>query len=241
MPAGKASRALRTQRGIERRADGTVRWPPARYRYRDGSRLSPVCRSHGAYPRTVEVQIGSLDGPGRDANLRPDPAGGTFVLDGAMSGSISTGAYRAGFDCEQAATPVETTICGNELLARGDLEMNVLYREIIESGGAAREQSLRSGQREFISRRDNECQTTDGGVDEGCIARLYSDRLVALRRLGDPSLGGGPRFDADLARRRGDSLFRHAFRRVLGHRLDGRAHDARRFGTVVRIAVGVPV
>ena len=152
------------------------------------------------YSRIIEVREGGRGTSEWSLDLGPDPAGSAFVLDGPTGGAGSGSLYRAGFDCELAATPVETTICGNEVLALGDLQMNVLYRELIESGDAERERSLRSGQREFVLRRDSECRTDDSRVDEGCVARLYSDRLVALRRPGDTSLGDGPRFDADFAK-----------------------------------------
>ena len=106
--------------------------------------------------------------------------------------------FRAGLDCDEAATPVEITICRDELLARGDFEMSELYRELIRSVTRDRERSLRASQRGFLTKRDSDCRSDDV-VDRGCLARLYADRIVALQRLRDPSLGDGSRFDTKYA------------------------------------------
>lgn len=102
--------------------------------------------------------------------------------------------FRAGFDCDRAGTPVELAICGNELLAAGDRELNRIYRELLEALPPERQRALRSEQRAWLTRRNREC--LDGNdVITVCLARLYSDRLVATARLSDPALGAGPLFD----------------------------------------------
>lgn len=144
--------------------------------------------------------------------------------DGIVNGQFvfERSVYRAGFDCDDATTAVETTICRNELLALGDLEMNGLYRELIENAAAERAQSLQVGQRAFLAQRDGDC-VENGDVDEGCVARLYADRLVSLRRSQDPSLGSRPRFDADYARgllQRGVDLRRNTDARLAMYPLE---------------------
>ncbi|WP_419937585.1 RDD family protein [Candidatus Palauibacter sp.] len=162
---------------------------------------------------------------GRPGTLKWSPAGGPETGNGQFV--FSRSAFRAGFDCDQAATPVEITICHDELLALGDLEMNELYRELVESAAIEQERSLRIGQRAFLTQRNGDCEKDDG-VDRGCIARLYANRLVALRRIEDPSLGVGPRFDADYARallRRGSDLRRHTDARLAMYPLEMRVGE----------------
>ncbi|MXX78520.1 MAG: DUF1311 domain-containing protein [Gemmatimonadales bacterium] len=141
---------------------------------------------------------------GRTFLLTVDPADPYVrvidVVEGAWSSTWTFGSpfFRAGFDCDAATTPVETAICGDETLARGDFEMSELYGELIGSVGADREPPLRADQRDFLTRRDSDCQSDDG-VDKRCVARLYADRLVVLQRLKDPALGDGSRFDTRYA------------------------------------------
>lgn len=106
--------------------------------------------------------------------------------------------YTPGFDCDQAATSVETAICHNELIALGDLEMSSVYRELLEEFPAESAARLRSSQRAWLRDRNRSCLSGDA-VDDICLARLYSDRLAALAKLQDPSMGVEPRFDAAYA------------------------------------------
>ena len=106
--------------------------------------------------------------------------------------------YSAGFDCGQAATPVETAICGNELIALGDRKMTMAYRELMGALSNEDRQSLRASQRAWLRERNRSCASADT-VDDICLARLYAHRLAALGKLLDPGLGGEPRFDASYA------------------------------------------
>lgn len=100
--------------------------------------------------------------------------------------------YKAGFDCDQAATPVEEAICHDELLALGDLEMTEAYRALLAESSAEDGAALRTSQRAWLGHRNRACLGGDS-VDEMCLARLYSDRLVELK-------GARPRFDAAYAK-----------------------------------------
>lgn len=123
---------------------------------------------------------------------RAYPVGGPCFYSDEFVFQRST--YKAGFDCEQASTPVELTICSNELIALGDWEMAVAYRELRKefSADASR---LRSSQRAWLNDRNRSCLSGDE-VDDICLARLYSDRLATLAKLRNPSMGVAPRFDA---------------------------------------------
>ena len=107
--------------------------------------------------------------------------------------------YKAGFDCDKAATPVETAICGNELIALGDLRMGETYRTILAESSDEDGAALRGSQRAWLRHRNRACLGGDEAVDDICLARIYADRLVALARLRDPELGTGPRLDSTYA------------------------------------------
>ena len=103
--------------------------------------------------------------------------------------------FRAGFDCDKAATSVELAVCGNERIAAGDFELNRLYGELLAVLPAEGKPSFRSDQRAWLIKRNRDC--LDGNdVDSACLARLYADRLVAMARVRDPALGAGSSFDA---------------------------------------------
>lgn len=125
--------------------------------------------------------------------------------------------FRAGFDCDQAATAVEVAICGNELIALGDWEMTEAYRALRAASSTVDREALLASQRAWLSHRNQACLGGNDAVDETCLAHLYSDRLVELARAGDPGLGTGPRFDAAYAMgllNRGDDLGEDAAMRL---------------------------
>ena len=143
------------------------------------------------HARVIDVTEGRPGTLGwSDEVMAPEVADGSWTFDRSV--------YRAGFDCDEASTPIEAAICRNEVLAQGDLEMNELYRELMRSATPGSARSLRTDQIGFLSERNADCGGSDG-ADEHCLARLYADRLVALRQLRDPSLGDGLRFDAEYA------------------------------------------
>lgn len=106
--------------------------------------------------------------------------------------------YRPGFDCDQAATSVEMAICRNELIALGDREMTSVYRELLGEFPAEAAAGLRSSQCAWLNDRNRSCLSGDA-MDNICLARHYSDRLAALAKLRDPSMGVELRYDAAYA------------------------------------------
>lgn len=103
--------------------------------------------------------------------------------------------YRAGFDCDQATTPIENAICQDELIALGDRSMTMVYRELMGAFSDEDRRSLRALQRTWLRERNRSCASGDD-VDNLCLARLYADRLATLHKLQDPGLGSEPRLDA---------------------------------------------
>ncbi|MCH8887118.1 MAG: DUF1311 domain-containing protein [SAR324 cluster bacterium] len=103
--------------------------------------------------------------------------------------------FKAGFNCDKAGTPIEHAICGNELLAKGDLQLNKDYRALRKSLSRRGKRKLRSRQRSWARARDRNCQKR-AKADNACLARTYANRLAALAKLKDASLGRAPRYDA---------------------------------------------
>ena len=172
-----------------------------------GFRYSVVSRVRPASPNTEVLEEGTASFLGPVA-ARSQESGDTFVLriapddrhdrdityqDVAYKHLRTT--FRAGFDCDKAATSVELAVCRNERIAAGDLELNRLYGELLAVLSAEERPSLRSDQRAWLTRRNRDCVDGDD-VDSACLARLYSDRLVAMARMRDPALGAGSSFDA---------------------------------------------
>lgn len=142
--------------------------------------------------RTIAVSGGrSGTSPAPDAHSAwLGPADGRYIFKRTV--------YQPGFDCADATGTLEIAICSNELLALADFEMNVLYRDILDGEPDESSQRVRVQQRRFLADRDSRC-LIDGDVETACVARHYSDRLVSLQQLQDPSLGHSSRFDADYA------------------------------------------
>ena len=107
--------------------------------------------------------------------------------------------FEAGFDCEKATTRIEISICRNALVATGDRHLNNLYRELLNVRSADQAQTLRAEQRSWLAKRNRDCRHGEV-ISVSCLARLYSDRLVALARLKDPELGTGSLFDSAYVR-----------------------------------------
>lgn len=104
--------------------------------------------------------------------------------------------FEAGFDCDRGVTPVEEAICHNEVIALGDREVAEAYLALRAYASAENRGALFAAQRRWLIRRNSACLGSDEAVNEICLARFLSDRLVELARIGDTGLGAGPQFDA---------------------------------------------
>lgn len=155
-----------------------------------GQMFSLLANSADRHGRVIVV-TGGTEGELGWSPIRMGPVQGRFVPRRQVN--------RPGFDCQEASSAIETAICRDELLALADSEMNTLYSELMSrSESPESKNSLRSSQRSWLRERDSTCVKGEHS-DSACIARLYSDRLVALSRIRDPSLGSAPRFDAGFA------------------------------------------
>jgi uncharacterized protein len=97
----------------------------------------------------------------------------------AGAGLIPTTASAQDFDCRQASTIAETSICGSRHLKSMDIRMADAYGQLwqVMSDGAFSDRqrlAVRQEQREFLSSRE-ECRS-----DYTCLVRAYKNRLDQL-------------------------------------------------------------
>lgn len=78
----------------------------------------------------------------------------------------------AGFDCAQASSAVERTVCADPRLSLLDETLAVEFRNLL--GVVADPAALRERQRAWLAERD-------ACADEQCLERLYERRVAALR------------------------------------------------------------
>ncbi|MCW8997801.1 MAG: Ig-like domain-containing protein, partial [Kangiellaceae bacterium] len=89
-------------------------------------------------------------------------------------------AAQPSFDCGKAGNRLEKAICDSSSLAQLDKRMAKVYAELFKSSSdnnASRKQ-VKQSQRRWLKQRFN-C-VEDGKVDNGCLAKLYQDRISEL-------------------------------------------------------------
>ena len=118
---------------------------------------------------------------------------GFFAM--ALLAAIPVIGNAASFNCDQARTPIEDSICYNRTLNRLDTEMGRLYREARNSVPG-----IKSEQRQWVEYRNRRC-----GANENCLIRLTRQRNEKLRR----ELDGyrGDRYTPSRPKRQGKVFF----------------------------------
>ena len=82
---------------------------------------------------------------------------------------------RASFDCRQAASPSEKTICASEALSRLDFQLGRTWKTLLDAfSDSVQRTRMKVDQKAWIARREK-C-----GADANCIGKLYQDRLSTL-------------------------------------------------------------
>jgi len=80
------------------------------------------------------------------------------------------GANAASFNCNDASTEVELTICANDRLSALDTALNIAYRDIFKTNFDEDAERARTDQRAWLATRD-EC-----GSDLECLLQSYTVR-----------------------------------------------------------------
>jgi uncharacterized protein len=106
-------------------------------------------------------------------------------------------AVAASFDCSHAVGIDTDIICSDPLLRQADNDLGHLYRTVLaEAGGQARIDALKSDERQWLMRRNSQCNVSKslklnsnqlpGYVD--CFLAAYEERIDDLRRMrADPT------------------------------------------------------
>ena len=100
-----------------------------------------------------------------------------------------TGVFKTSYDCVRADSEVEKAICHVKELADLDVELGSLYKGLLTKLPPADRASLKTEQREWITKRDKECPIYKGWVE--CLTDGYQKRIEELKKR-----AGGPTGDA---------------------------------------------
>jgi uncharacterized protein YecT (DUF1311 family) len=93
-----------------------------------------------------------------------------------------------GFDCNKAKSPVEKTICGDEVLKMLDSEMTAAFSRWVRLTG----DEARNDQRRWLKARDSSCTDKDKKLDAGCLQDMTRSRVRYLHnRLAERELNYG--------------------------------------------------
>jgi uncharacterized protein len=85
--------------------------------------------------------------------------------------------HAASFDCTEASSVMEKTICADNLLSKVDEEMGSYYFKLKDSLNGERSQELLREQRSWLKLRASKCAVNDSS----CLKKLYNDRIHVLR------------------------------------------------------------
>lgn len=86
--------------------------------------------------------------------------------------------FETSYDCSRAKKEVTRAICYVEVLADLDVELDHAYRTALKKLLPARRKALKQEQRQWLNRRDSECDIYKWWVD--CLRKLYQERIIEL-------------------------------------------------------------
>lgn len=111
------------------------------------------------------------------------------ALTAVVLSAVSAATPARAFDCERAATKVETLICGNADLKALDGQMARAYGETSARLSATDRAALASAQRHWIAAREI-CGEWDASEQVSCIKEQTGSRLAYLLPLAEPGEAG---------------------------------------------------
>jgi len=88
--------------------------------------------------------------------------------------------FKTSFNCANAKTDAEKTICGNAELAALDLKLDFLYKAVMSKLPGNKREKLKDEQKEWIMKRDNNCNYR--GITS-CLLEMYKKRIKFLTKL----------------------------------------------------------
>lgn len=96
----------------------------------------------------------------------------------AISFLLPTILFSAGFNCLDATTALEKTICANEELGKLDELMSDYYSKLKSSLDTNQSEQLLNSQRNWLHGRQKKCQT----LDNACLITYYKNRIFEFRK-----------------------------------------------------------
>jgi len=84
----------------------------------------------------------------------------------------------ASFNCANASTVLENTICSNQKLNKLDKEMSNYYFKLKSSLNKDQSKELLYSQRNWLKGREKQCQT----LESSCLIKYYRNRIFELRK-----------------------------------------------------------
>lgn len=92
--------------------------------------------------------------------------------------------------CSKFNTSYDKTYCKGKLFIESDSELNDVYKNLTAKISSNTKRSLVQTQREWMSYRDNACETTPGTINVDCNYRVNKERTEYLRdRLRECTVG----------------------------------------------------
>lgn len=88
--------------------------------------------------------------------------------------------FKTSFNCANAKTEAEKTICGNAELAALDLKLDFLYKAVMSKLPGKEREKLKDEQKKWKKKRDNYCCSL--GI-VSCLLEMYKERIKFLTKL----------------------------------------------------------
>jgi uncharacterized protein len=101
----------------------------------------------------------------------------------AISGSAETQSFTPSFDCLQATSKIEETICTDQKLAGLDVELNSIYKKLFSSLPEPEKVKLKNEQLAWLKNRDKSCDSLKNVLV--CVTDAYLQRIEALKKEDD--------------------------------------------------------
>jgi uncharacterized protein len=96
------------------------------------------------------------------------------------------------FDCKQAATPIEKTICKDTFIGFRDGALGKLYAGLVDALTGGARKTLRREQLLWLKARNRACGKVGDNARAECLSALYDQRLRRLdRQMSRAGLGPG--------------------------------------------------
>jgi uncharacterized protein YecT (DUF1311 family) len=166
---------------FRRDVDGTVAELP----FRDPGELP---RAQGNLPVfgnpnfDLAVEDGQLVARWHDSSDREDPLTVWFKWDGGQFVEAHRkveGPFPTSYDCGKATTELDRAICYAPGVAALDVQLGQVYVGALRRVPPGKKQELRSEQREWLLRREQQCDIYKRYVD--CLIDLYTKRIAELK------------------------------------------------------------